>query len=748
MNQKAVSVDGGKGSSLPATAFSNLSARRIKDRLAAWVVAMGGGLVLFSVVAILFVILSEVAPLFYAPTVSALKVSDTGVSQPLFAGVDEYGEVAFAINKSGEIKFFTLSGPKRDLTSVNIGSEIISFLPLGLGRFAAFTTDSKVVNINLSFVVEYSDQARVVTPKVVLSDPIVVSTDSRVFAASYPDSGMRIATSQGDSTVFLTQAKETRALMGPPRKQILSHELSVGDNVKITSLAMDERGEMLMVGTHDGHILVFKITNLEQVQKVSFIKATQSSGTAITALGFPLGSRTLLVGDARGSISSWMLARSDESNEIALTHVADFISASKSIIRLAPSTRNKAFLSLDAAGAIKLHYSTTAVTQLNLNSSAAALSSAVFTPKADGIVAITQAGELQRWQLSNSHPEVSFKTLFSRVWYEGYDKPEHVWQSSGGSDDFESKFGLVPLIFGTMKGTLFALFFAVPIAVAAALYTSQFMHKRLKSFVKPAIEFMAALPSVVIGFLAGLWFAPLVETILPGLFLIPFVCVAVVLMVLFALRKMEHLGMFKVGQGSEFIFLIPAIIFALWFSFQLGGWVETAWLGGDYRLWMQSEFGIVYDQRNSIVAGIAIAFCVIPIIFTISEDVLSSVPKHLVAGSLALGATRWQTALMVVLPVGLPGIFSALMVGIGRAVGETMIVLMATGNTPLLDLSPFNGFRALSANIAVELPEAPYGSTLYRILFLTALILFVFTAVLNTVSEIIRLKLRKKFSLL
>jgi phosphate transport system permease protein len=173
--------------------------------------------------------------------------------------------------------------------------------------------------------------------------------------------------------------------------------------------------------------------------------------------------------------------------------------------------------------------------------------------------------------------------------------------------------------------------------------------------------------------------------------------------------------------------------------------VESALFAGDYRGWLLRTLGLTYDQRNSLVVGFAMGFAVIPIIFTIAEDALSNVPPHLVAGSLALGATRWQTALRMVLPTASPGIFSAVMIGFGRAVGETMIVLMATGNTPVMDWSIFNGFRALSANIAVELPEAPEGGSLYRVLFLAAFLLFVMTFIVNTVAELVRLRLRKKY---
>ena len=143
--------------------------------------------------------------------------------------------------------------------------------------------------------------------------------------------------------------------------------------------------------------------------------------------------------------------------------------------------------------------------------------------------------------------------------------------------------------------------------------------------------------------------------------------------------------------------------------------------------------------------GLAMGFAVIPIIFTISEDAFSSVPANLSAASLALGASRWQTALRIVVPTASPGVFSAIMVGFGRAVGETMIVLMATGNTPVLDWSIFNGMRTLSANIAVEIPEAPYGGTLYRVLFLAAALLFTMTFVVNTAAEVIRQRLREKY---
>ena len=168
--------------------------------------------------------------------------------------------------------------------------------------------------------------------------------------------------------------------------------------------------------------------------------------------------------------------------------------------------------------------------------------------------------------------------------------------------------------------------------------------------------------------------------------------------------------------------------------------------GGNFKQWLAQNLGLTYDQRNAIVISFAMGFAVIPIIFSIAEDAIANVPRQLVAGSLALGATRWQTLTRLVLISASPGIFSALMIGFGRAIGETMIVLMATGNTPIMDWSMFNGFRTLSANIAVEMPEAPHGGTLYRVLFLSGLILFGFTFTINTIAEIVRQRLRQKYS--
>jgi phosphate transport system permease protein len=413
------------------------------------------------------------------------------------------------------------------------------------------------------------------------------------------------------------------------------------------------------------------------------------------------------------------------------------------VLGFQPSQRDKRFLAWTSGEAVVDHLTTE---RRLFSAQLDGPGIATLAPRGDLILHANDAtGALRLWSLSAPHPEVSFGLLWGKTHYEGYEKSEYVWQSTGGTDDFEPKFSLVPLVFGTLKGTLYAMLFAFPLAVLGALYTSQFASPRLRNAIKPTVEIMAALPSVVLGFLAGLVMAPLLERMAVEVLIYPFA------VLLFALLIAPFWGRLPLkfrnafGSGREVLWMVPVLLAGVWLASLAGPWIERVAMGGSYRTWLQSALGITYDQRNSVVVGFAMGFAVIPIIFTISEDALSSVPRSLTSASLACGASPWQTAWRVVLPTASPGIFSATMVGLGRAIGETMIVLMATGNTPIMDWSPFNGMRTLAANIAVEIPEAPLHGTLYRVLFLAAFLLFIFTFILNTVAELVRQRLRRRY---
>jgi phosphate transport system permease protein len=200
----------------------------------------------------------------------------------------------------------------------------------------------------------------------------------------------------------------------------------------------------------------------------------------------------------------------------------------------------------------------------------------------------------------------------------------------------------------------------------------------------------------------------------------------------------------SVGWSSQRTSLVSLATFLAGVAVTIALAVAAATLLDALRLDTRGGLFGTYVQRNAMVVAIGMSFAIIPLVFTIADDALASVPDHLRSASLGAGATPWQTAVRVIVPAAASGLFSAVMIGLGRAVGETMIVLMAAGNTPLIDWNLFNGFQTLSAAIATELPEAARGSTHYRVLFLAALVLFAITFVVNTAAEIVRQRFRRR----
>jgi phosphate transport system permease protein len=250
--------------------------------------------------------------------------------------------------------------------------------------------------------------------------------------------------------------------------------------------------------------------------------------------------------------------------------------------------------------------------------------------------------------------KVSLKSLWSLAWMPVSNTP---------------RYGILPLMVGSLKVTLVAVLVAFPVAIFAALYTSTFAPKWAKEILKPAIEILAGFPSVVIGFFA--------LTVLASFF-----------------QNVFHLH---------------------------------------YRL-------------NAFTGGIALSLAVIPIIYTVAEDAINGLPKTMREASYALGATKWETSLFILLPAATPGIFAAFLLGLGRAFGETMIVLMATGNAALLSPNLFEPVRTMSATIGAEMAEVVFGDAHYNVLFFIGVCLFIFSFSLNAVAElVVRQRLMKKF---
>jgi phosphate transport system permease protein len=727
------------------------SRRILLDRIASRSVVFGGILIISAICAILFVIVAEVWPLFRPPRaeLAGRFAASAGPAPGLSLGVDEYREAAFVVTTTGTVALVPLRRGIQAPAPVAVpelgGARVTAVAAAGDSRYAVGTSDGRAVPLQMELDVSFDSGTRTVSARPAFAAPLLLDPEQRrsvlrLTAAVSPEGPFTVA-QVGPRALIVHSVVERKSLIGGVRREEFRLALDVAVEGEVTALQLDSRGEDLFLGTSAGQLVRYDMRDRESPRAVDVATPGQSP---ITVLGFLIGDRTLIAGDRAGTVSSWQVVPPASGGPARLTAINHFEPHGAPVVGISASRRDKGFVTADANGGIMLRYGTSGRTLLAFGS-AGEVSTLTFAPKADGVIAVDTNGALAHWDVHNPHPEVTLKTLFGKVWYEGYSGPDWVWQSTGGTDDFESKLSLTPLVYGTLKGTFYALLFAVPLALLAAVYVSEFMHPVVKGYVKPVVEIMAALPSVVLGFLAGLWLAPAVERIVPGLFMLPLVEPLVILAALLLWRTLPVAVRGQFRQGTEVFLLIPVVLIGAWMAFALGTLVETHLLAGSYRGWLLSALGLTYDQRNSLVVGVAMGFAVVPIIFTIAEDSLSNVPQHLRAGSLALGATRWQTAVRIVLPTASPGIFSAVMIGFGRAVGETMIVLMATGNTPVMDANIFSGFRALSANIAVELPEAPEGGTLFRVLFLAAFLLFCLTFALNTVAELIRLRLRRRY---
>ena len=735
--------------------------KRVKalDRLATAVITFGGIFIIVAVSFIFVFIFGQAIPLFrsaegtdrgtlalaavpavHAPSVPA-AAAVAGPARPLAIGIDEYQMYLYELLGDGRLAFFKMADGSlaREVALERVAGTAITAASRTLtGDFvAAGTNDGRVSLQQVRFVPRYEDQ-KLVDLDISVRDRGLVAIDP----AHRPIRELSYTEYEDRKAVAALVADDEIALL----------VIDAEGNEKRDTLRTEagEKVTHLRLGRTDGLVAATDKGNLYHWLLVPEIKRTDLvhvGGDAITAVEYALGSISILVGDAQGNVSAWFRVRlKEEDEELALVRSHVFPSQGTAIQAIGRSPRDKSFVTAGANGSLVLRHLTSERSVISFPATGEGLDSVLITPKSDGILGKRSSdGQVARYDISSPHPEVSWRALFGKVWYEGYAKPEYVWQSTGGTDDFEAKFSLVPLVFGTIKGTLYALLFAIPLAIMGALYTSQFMHPTLKARVKPTVEIMAALPSVVIGFIAGLWLASRVEReVVPILLL-------VVLLPLFGTagillwERLPRSFAERLKPGMEVLLILPMLLVGAWLALQIGPPVEAWLFQGDLKLWLKTALNVVYDQRNCLVVGIAMGFAVIPIIFTIAEDAFTSVPSHLTAASLALGASRWQTAVRVVLPTASPGIFSAVMIGFGRAVGETMIVLMATGNTPVLDWSVFNGMRTLSANIAVEIPEAPFGGTLYRILFLAGGVLFLMTFFVNTVAELVRQRLRERY---
>ncbi|WP_396588041.1 ABC transporter permease subunit [Bermanella sp. R86510] len=725
--------------------------RALKDKFANWGIALGGLSIIGAVLLIFFYLLYEVAPMFVPA--SAEKVNQYPVpgnaSQPtLMLSVEEQNEIGLRVVAGGDLTFFRVSdGSVITTQNLPMTGNITDFdLNTPQSREMVFANDQgEIILVKHNYRLTYGKNTeRTITPKVDYpygKEPRTIFDDGRAIdyvSVRNSDSALLVSAldKQGELTV-VRFVKEEDFLSG---EIVLEREMVNLPAItgKISQVEVDQAMNWMFVLADQRLLHVINLRNETLEQTVNL-----SSVGKVTELTTLLGENALLVGTDKGEVSQWFMVR--EEGERRLKRIRTFETEADTVKAISTEQRRKGFFVAGEGGRIAVFHSTAHRTLLDEDLVEGEIETLTISPRAKDLLVETNDGQIVHIKVDNPHPEISWSSMWDEVWYEGYDEPEYTWQSSSSSNDFEPKYSLVPLAFGTLKGAFYAMLLAAPLAIAGAVYTAYFMAPAMRRKVKPIIELMEALPTVILGFLAGLALAPFIENNLLGIFammvVVPLSMLAFGFLWVNLPAKIRH----SMPDGWDVLPLIPVIILSVWFAIEVSPTFEAWFFGGSMTQWLTNDMGVDFSQRNALIVGLAMGFAVIPTIFSIAEDAIFSVPKSLSYGSLALGATPWQTMVKVVLPTASPGIFSALMIGMGRAVGETMIVLMATGNTPITDINIFEGMRTLAANIAVEIPESAVGSTHYRVLFLTGFVLFVFTFVFNTLAEVVRHRLRTKY---
>lgn len=733
--------------------------RKVKDTAANITITGGGLAVLGAILLIFFYLLYEILPLFESAkldleeTYQVNQAALVAPSKTVYLAMEEQAEVATRLDQSGRITFFRAdTGEVIDSRQLSPEEGIDSF---GLNSeqqpLMALATAHRVLLAKPDYKVSYPNDQRLITP--IVEYPFGESPIEFDISDSSGNGGVI-------DSIAVRDSEEQLLLIARVGNELYGRRFVKVENFMTEEIVLEEEDmdlplidiaiDWLLIGPDQRWLYLasrngdFRVVNLQTLEVIDGGRLLDRG--VVTDLRFLLGGISLLVASDQGEIVQWFMV-SQDGKPPRLQNIRRFSASDSGVNTLVVEHRRKGFVAINTDNSAAVFHTTSSRLLLDevVADRSKAVVSAAIAPRANALLTEDDSGNFSYWSLENEHPEISWSVLWEKIWYESYPEPDYIWQSSASNNDFEEKYSFTPLAFGTLKAAFYAMLIATPLAICGAIYTAYFMTAGIRRKVKPLIELMEALPTVILGFLAGLWLAPFIERNLAGVFAIFILLPLGVLLFGFLWSRLPKNLRLLVADGWHAVLLIPVVIAIVWGSVAASGVLEMWIFGGDMRAWLTHDLGVSFDQRNAMVVGVAMGFAVVPTIFSITEDAIFSVPKSLSYGSLALGATPWQTLVGVVIPTASPGIFSAMMIGMGRAVGETMIVLMATGNTPVMDVNIFEGMRTLAANIAVEIGETEVDSSHYRVLFLAAFVLFLFTFVVNTAAEIVRQRLRKKY---
>lgn len=706
--------------------------RRWIDRIVAVAVTTGATLVLLAIASIFLFLIWASWPLFWADTRSEIITYNLDTHSPVVAALGET-EYLSQDTASGDFKVFTLGNPGEQKYEYNLGNVVRLAVDEQSASVLVTVTSDRVLRLysDYDWFLGKSSAQKVQQP--IVSQQLAELPEAMRVQAQNADV-FHILLHYEDRVEWLV-ARSERGPVSTSTQVILQQQLSLDTAHEISSVHFIGQGAMLLSVAEDGRYWIYKSDSstiagrFSDVSELTFVRVLRSSyGIAL------IDSNTLvhiygISFDEQGPALSLL-----DQYPLTDTDIAEVFAPPFGGLIVASSSGNLEWLDTDFQSQ---QYFSLREPPL----SHAAQPAWYMTP--DGVIVRATGNELMSLKVDTRERSLRILSLFERRMYEGYGSPQYIWQSMPLTPTAESKFSITPLILGTVKAAFYSLLFAAPLAIAAAIFTSYFLTADLRARIKPLVELLAAIPTVILGLVAGLWLAPWLEQ---NLGLIVSFVIAVPLCLYLASRIWRLLPGNRTEarlSGFELLFSAAAIAFALLIASALSEFTAS---GTSHSLvsYLAHNWGIEYEQRNAIVVGLVMGFAVIPTIYSIAEDALAAVPPYLREGALAMGASEWQAAKSVVLPTAAPGIISAVMMGFARAVGETMIVLMATGNTATMDPSLFTGLRTLSATLALEMPEVVPDSIHFHVLMFIALLLFLFTFVLNSVAEWVRVRLRER----
>ncbi len=455
--------------------------RLIKDRIAKAMVTCGGLAVLAALILIFVYLVNMVIPLFSSPTLKPYASGQiTTKYQPLAMGIDDSGKYAYTISNDGELRFLSFNhNALSDLSSFNVSNSIqqIALTPNQEGWIALVDSKDDVTLIKPTFLHAYSQHRNLINPDVSYffdgkaTSLHKASTQLSKVAFSVNHGILTLAAAYTDGMVdvrWYSNAKEI-------------HQFSLPINLPdIDQLLMTPDGKTIYL-RYGSHLVVAEKSDNAFKVRESVDLSRDTDGVPVKSINLLARAYSLIVSYDNGDIAQWFdVLRSEKRT---LTFIRSF-TASKGLSFILPDSYRKGFYSFSQGGVVKSYYTTNDRVQTFSGLFDHAPKLAAMSGNEEYLLTYSK-GKLSVSQANAYAPEISFSSLWRKVWYESYPKPAYVWQTTSSSHDYEAKFSLMPLTFGTLKAAAFAMLFSLPIAICGAIYTAYFMSETMRRIVKP-----------------------------------------------------------------------------------------------------------------------------------------------------------------------------------------------------------------------------------------------------------------------